>query len=157
MGDAWGPMKTGKPNAPAYETDYASDPTTFRGADLSALRAEGQRQADLKGGAAQTQFMAGASKAMGPGSSSSDMGRRLSEIASQTAYDQQRAVGETALQEWQSKMAQLEAFNRAKNARNTLANQRYQTDLGAFSSEEEKRAKQQAAMAQVLGSVIGGI
>jgi hypothetical protein len=94
---------------------------------------------------------------LGPGSSSSDVGRRLSEIATQTAYDQQKAAGDTALQEWQGQMSQLEAFNRAKAARNTLQQQRYQTDLGAFTGEEQKRAQQQQAMAQILGSIVGAV
>ena len=156
-GNPWGPMTTGMPETPVYET-FESDPSRVQGFNTSDLKRALDREIALRGGGAQDQYLAGASKAMGGyGTQSSDFARRLSEIASETAAGKNKVAADLAMQEWQSRLNQMEAMNRAREARNRLLQGRYQTDKEAFDREQEQRAQFNQAIAQTVGSVVGGL
>ena len=154
-GTPWGPMDTGAPDKPVYD-EYATDANQFKGLDMSPAKIAAMRQIALSGGRSADQYMAGASKAMGGyGTQTSDMGRRLSEIATQTSADQNKVAADMALQEWQAKMQEMAAFNKAKEARNALRKGQYSDAQAAFDREQAERAAFAQAAASMAGNVIG--
>jgi hypothetical protein len=143
-GTPWGPMESGRPAVPQYE-QYDTNTANFM--DSPDAR---QALADLatQGGDAQRNYLAGASKAMGSGTTSGSMQGRMANIAALAEKNKNSALTSIAGQK-------MDAFNRAKEARNRLLQGQYGADMGAYGAEQQGRG---AAMGGLLGGLasLGG-
>lgn len=142
MGDGkgmpWGPMESGRPNAPAYE-QYDTNIQHFM--DSPEIR-QAVEDAALQGGNAQRGYMAAQSKLLGSGTSSGSQSGALANIAAQAEKNRNAMTMGLAGQ-------QMDAFNRAKQARNELLARQYGVDLGAYGQEQNARG-------QAIGALLGG-
>ena len=138
-GTPWGPMESGRPNTPQYE---AYDTNTAHFMDTPESR---QALAELatQGGDAQRNYLAGASKALGSGTSSGSMQGRLANISALAEKNKNAALTGIAGQ-------QMDAFNRAREAANRLKQGQYGQELGAYQNEENARG-------QAIGGLTGGL
>lgn len=143
-GTPWGPMESGRPDVPVYE-EYDTDTSHFM--DSPEAR-EALAQMATQGGDAQRNYLAGASKALGSGTMSGSAGGRLANIAALAEKNKNTALTQIAGQK-------MDAFNRAKEAKNRLKQAQYGADLGAYGDEQQGRG---AAMGGLLGGVasLGG-
>lgn len=143
MGDGkgmpWGPMEFGRPNAPAYE-QYDTNVQHFM--DSPEIR-QAAEDASLQGGNAERGYLAAQSKRLGSGTSSGSQQGALANIAAQSEKNRNALV--TSLAE-----KQMDAFNRARQARNDLLARQYGVDLGAYGNEQNARGG-------AIGSLLGGL
>ncbi len=150
-GTPWGPMESGRPQTPNYETDFATDPTQFKGGfDYSPLASQLKNDIALQGGNAQRNYLAGTSKLLGSGTTSGSGAGQLANIAAQTEKNQNAANLDIGRMGWEDQLRAMDAFNAAKNARNRLKQGQYGTDLGAYGQEEQGRG-------EAIGGLLGGL
>ncbi len=148
-GMPWGPMEGGRPSAPVYE-QYDTDPNHFKGFDYSPMAAQAKNEIALGGGNAARQYLADQSKMLGSGTTSGSGSGQLANIAAQTEKNQAGAANQFALEAYNSQQQQMDAYNRAKEARNRLLQGQYGADMGAYGQEEQGRG-------QAIGGLLGGL
>ncbi len=137
-GTPWGPMEYGRPDAPQYETDFATDLGKYMtGPELAAAK----EQLAVEGGENQRQYMAGQSKMLGSGTTSGSNAGALANIQALTQKNQNNAALQIGKE-------QMDAFNKAKMARNQLMSQKYGIDSQNYGQE-------QAGRGQAVGSLLG--
>lgn len=155
-GTPWGPMDTGRPDAPAFQA-LATDPNQFNAFDRSGQKASLQRDIGLAGGQAARSFGAQASKMLGSGTRSSNTAGRLADIAAQTEKNKIDASNQIAFQEWEDKKSLMDAFNRARMAANDASMRKYDIDSDAFGKEQQGRGDFWSGLAQAGGQIAGGL
>lgn len=149
-GTPWGPMESGRPDRPNYE-QYDTDLSKYmQGPEVEALR----EAFALQGGDAGRQYMAAQSKMLGSGTTSGSNAGRLANIAALTQKGTNAATLAAAKE-------QMDAFNRARDARNRLLAQQYGADANAYGQEQQARGSAIGGLlgggANVLGSYLGGL
>lgn len=148
-GTPWGAMESGRPDRPQYE---AYDTNTSHFMDSPEAR---QALADMatQGGDAQRNYLAGASKALGSGTTSGSMQGRMANISALAEKNKNAALTGIAGQ-------QMDAYNRAKEAANRLKQQQYGQDAEAYGQEQQGRGAAigglTGGLAKLLGGVYGG-
>lgn len=135
-GTPWGAMESGRPDAPVYE-QYDTNTANFM--DSSEAR-EALAQLATQGGDAQRNYLAGASKALGSGTTSGSMQGRLANISALAEKNKNSALTGIASDK-------MNAFNRAKEAANRLKQGQYGIDSNAYGQEQNARG-------QAVGSLI---
>lgn len=138
-GTPWGPMESGRPDAPVYE-QYDTDTSHFM--DSPEAR-EALAEMATQGGDAQRQYLAGQSKMLGSGTTSGSQSGRLANISALAEKNKNSALVNIAGQ-------RMDAFNRARDAANRLKQSKYGADLGAYGQEESGRG-------QAIGGLLGGL
>lgn len=138
-GTPWGPMETGRPDVPKYE-EYDTNTAHFM--DSPEAR-QALAEMATQGGDAQRNYLAGASKALGSGTTSGSMQGRLANIAALAEKNKNAALTDIASRK-------MDAFNRAREAKNRLLQGQYGADLGAYGAEEQGRG-------QAIGGLLGGL
>ncbi len=141
----WAPMEMGRPSTPNYEAAET---------DISKFMQSPQiRQAieemSLQGGDAQRSYMAGQSKMLGSGTTSGSNAGAMANIAAMA--EKNRNSMTTGLAQ-----AQMDAFNRAKNAANDWRQRQYGIDLGGYQQEQAGRGKAIGDLVGAISSVYGG-
>ena len=149
MGTPWGPMESGRPSTPNYDA-YATDPGQFAGFDFSPQAAAAKNAIALGGGDAARAYQAQSARMLGNGTTEGASNGRLANIAAQTEKNQNESANQFALQGYQSQMQQMDAYNRAKQLANSLKEQQYGTDMGAYNQEANQRG-------QAIGALTGGL
>lgn len=138
-GTPWGPMESGRPATPQYEA-YDTDTSHFM--DSPEAR-QALAEMATQGGDAQRNYLAGASKALGSGTTSGSMQGRLANISALAEKNKNAALTGIAGQK-------MDAFNRAKEAANRLKQGQYGADMNAYGQEEQGRG-------QAVGGLLNGI
>jgi hypothetical protein len=128
-GTPWGPMDSGAPDSP----NFITDPSQVAGFDYSPMRKQLAERMGMQGQEAAGQYLANQSKLMGGVARSSGAGTGLAQIATDTERNKGMMDAELAMQDWQQRMAMM-------NALNALKQSKYQTDMGAFQNEQAGRA-----------------
>jgi hypothetical protein len=153
----WGPMDTGKPDKPKYQTDFIEgmgDPR-LQALDQNIKKVR-LRDNALAGGQAQDQYMGGMTKLMsGAGTQSADAGRNMTDIANSTALSAQRVSADFAMKDLEQRMQQAEFMNKAKERANQLMAQQYGQDMGEFNQEQAGRGQFVNGLAGAAGSLAG--
>ncbi len=144
QGTPWGPMESGRPNTPQYEA-YDTDTSHFM--DSPEAR-QALAEMATQGGDAQRNYLAGASKALGSGTTSGSMSGRIANIAALAEKNKNAALTDIASKK-------MEAYNRAKEAANRLKQGQYASDLGAYGQEENARGNAIGGLAGGLASLGG--
>ncbi len=144
-GMPWGPMESGRPDRPAFE-QYDTDTSHFMDSpEAKAALAEMATQ----GGDAQRQYLAGASKALGSGTTSGSMQGRMANIAALAEKNKNAALTDIASKK-------MDAFNRAKEAANRLKAGQYNADQEAYGQEQAGRGAAVGGLLKGLASLGGG-
>ena len=137
-GTPWGPMEYGRPDDPNFETDFATDPSKYMsGPEYEQMK----QQLAVEGGENQRQYMAGQSKMLGSGTTSGSNAGALANIQALTQRNEQNAGLQIAKEK-------MDAFNKAKMARNQLMAQKYGIDSQNYGMEQQGRG-------QAVGSLLG--
>jgi hypothetical protein len=142
-GMPWGPMESGRPDTPAYE---AQDTNIQHFMDSPQIRQAIEEMA-TRGGDAQRAYMAGQSKMLGSGTTSGSNSGALANIAA--LAEKNRNTATTGLAQ-----AQMDAFNRARQAANEFKQRQYATDLGAYNNEEANRGQAVGSIGTGIGSLL---
>lgn len=143
-GTPWGPMETGRPDAP----DYITDPNQIQGFDYSPMRQQLAERMAMQGKQAQGQYLAGQSKLMGGVGRSSGAGTGLANIATDTERGINQMDAELALKDWQDRIQMM-------NALNALKQSKYNTDAAAYGAEQGARGGFVGDALGALGMGIG--
>ena len=146
-GTPWGAPEFQKPNAPQYDTNYATNVGDYmKGPQVDQIR----QQVALQGGDAARQYGANQSKMLGGnGTTSGSNAGQLANIAAQTEQAGNAGTLAAALQ-------QMDAFNQAKAAKNKILSDQYGQELGAYGQEQQGRGQAIAGLEGGLGSLLGG-
>lgn len=139
QGTPWGPTEFGRPNTPAYES-YDTDISHFMNTPQIQQAAN---DAALQGGNAERGYLAAQSKMLGSGTSSGSQQGALANIAAQNEKNKNALITGLA-------QTSMDAYNRARQARNDLLSRQYGIDLGAYGNEQNARG-------EAIGSLLGGL
>jgi hypothetical protein len=152
----WSGMETGRPDDPQFGAYMTPD--QMKGMDFGNWAKAQQQRAALAGGDQERAYGARASKYMGgAGSNSADSARRVSDIMAQTQNNLGNIAADRQMQEFNSKVAEANAYNQSMQMANQLKADKYNRDAAEFNAEQGARGGLISGGLGILGTIGGGI